>query len=499
MCRLVYGLVCMQNLVQCFPWSRLFRNESLDRGLSLKDPGHGGRHFPYTERHLQAVWFDSRWRPVDLVTGDGESVSVEFPGKWNTGAGPDFLGATLTIGPQERRITGDVEVHIFPADWRHHGHRDDTRYRNVILHVTYFAGGLADSDLPSGAVQIALQPLLKADASFAFEHIDIAAYPYACRADVPPCRTALGVWPVSAKARLLDAAGHERLRVKAERTMEAVRDRGIDQVFYETFMTCLGYHHNKHAFHELSQRMPLNRLQALSRRDEVRAYALLAGASGLLPSDIREEWDEETRKFVRRLWDIWWKERTRLPEPMQTSTWRLSGIRPLNHPVRRMAAASRLFTLGKDARPILSEWYDAGPEAVITRMAASTALPESHYWARRTRFGGVPGRVAAVLGRDRLEGIALNCVIPLFAALDFEPVSVRRVLDQIRPEPENAIIRDTSHYLFGPDAPSSLIASANRRQGLMQIFHDYCLHDRSRCSRCPLPARLRSMDPASAT
>jgi hypothetical protein len=32
--------------------------------------------------------------------------------------GPDFLGAVLRIGPERRRIRGDVEIHLRPSDWR---------------------------------------------------------------------------------------------------------------------------------------------------------------------------------------------------------------------------------------------------------------------------------------------------------------------------------------------------------------------------------------------
>ena len=54
--------------------------------------------FPYSERHLQCVWFDEIYRPVVLHTLDGEEVMVESPGRWNLESGPDFLDAILLIG-----------------------------------------------------------------------------------------------------------------------------------------------------------------------------------------------------------------------------------------------------------------------------------------------------------------------------------------------------------------------------------------------------------------
>ena len=70
----------------------------------------------FTERHLQCVWADDRLRPEGLRTTDGEVLEVEFPGEWNKGPGPDFLGAVPKVVDGSRRIAGDVEIHIHPAD-----------------------------------------------------------------------------------------------------------------------------------------------------------------------------------------------------------------------------------------------------------------------------------------------------------------------------------------------------------------------------------------------
>ena len=109
----------------------------------------------FTERHLQCVWADDRLRPQILVTAAGERVQVEHPGEWNTGPGPDFLNAALRVGPELRRLTGDVEIHIRPADWQRHRHADDPRYRRVCAHVAFYPGALPAAELPAGALQIA--------------------------------------------------------------------------------------------------------------------------------------------------------------------------------------------------------------------------------------------------------------------------------------------------------------------------------------------------------
>jgi len=59
-------------------------------------------------------------------------------------------------------------------------------------------------------------------------------------------------------------------------------------------------------------------------------------------------------------------------------------------------------------------------------------------------------------------------------------------LRRLPPEEDNQIIRQTAHNLLGPDHNPALYRSGLRQQGLIQIFNDFCLTDRSRCKDCAL-------------
>jgi len=451
------------------------------------------RVFPYTERHLQCVWFDPALRPSALVTSEGEAVEVEDPGVWNLEAGPDFLGAALRIGAGRRRISGDVEVHIHPNDWRAHGHRDDPRYARVCAHVTFFAGALESGELPRGAVQLALRAPLAARSAFSFDTIDVAAYPYAARAEVPPCQQVLRGWTPDARQQVLDAPGQERLRRKAVRLALRREEAGAAQLVYEEVLAAFGYKHNKLAFRALAARVPVAELQERCAGDARLAQAILLGVYSLLPERLAPRWDEPTRVHVRLLWDHWFKQRERWAgRLMEASAWRTAGLRPPNQPVRRIAAAAALFAKSRPAFARLASPDRAGAARVVREVQAELARAGDAYWDRRLAWGGPVARAPiALVGGERIQLIVTNLVIPLLAADGSVEPFAPDLLASLPPEGDNQVVRQTAHNLFGPHHPASLHRTGVRKQGLIQIFHDYCLNDRSRCASCTFPALLR--------
>src|SRR5690606_10324207 len=89
-----------------------------------------------------------RFDTAGLTTTEGAPVVVFDPGRPNTDAGPDFVGARLRIGETDWR--GSVEVHTTSSGWFAHRHHTDPRYNSVVLHVTLHAdvwtGGLTRAD-----------------------------------------------------------------------------------------------------------------------------------------------------------------------------------------------------------------------------------------------------------------------------------------------------------------------------------------------------------------
>jgi len=431
-----------------------------------------------------------------MVTSDGEAVLITDPGRWNLEAGPDFIDAVLLIGEEKRRVQGDIEVHVHPSGWRSHGHDSDRRYARVIAHVCYFPGRLGDETLPTGAVQIALRDALLSDRAFSFENIDVTAYPYApVPAEATPCGEILATWPPEERETLLSAAGHYRLETKAARMLAEDRSSDPDDLIYEEIMCALGYKHNGACFRELARRVPLNSLKAKKR--PLDAYALLLGVSNLIPISFRPKWSREARTFMREVWDSWWKQQAGWERlVMNKRQWRLAGIRPQNHPIRRMAAAIGLFHNSRKLAETIQSMHTRNAANWHKKMTAILSPDDPmEFWTYRLGLAA-PRREksVALIGARRISAILANVVVPFLAYMER---NVEPLLESLPPEQSNAHMRCAAHALFGRDHnPALYNTSGLRQQGLMQVFHDFCLPDRSGCKACPLPTSLGKHHPS---
>jgi len=459
-------------------------------GGSIREPALLAALDPrWTERHLQCVWYDERWRPTPLLTSAGEEIEVVRPGRWNLEAGPDFIGAELRLGPQRRPLRGDVEVHVRPADWERHRHGDDARYANVVLHVTYYDVAIDDKRIPPHILRVALQNGLTANRRFAFEDIDVAAYPHSIIPALPrPCAEALLQLAPERRSALLVAAGRHRLRTKAARLSARLRSVGDRyQVFYEEVMAVLGYKRNTAAFRRLAESLPLSTWPAGASTDQ--HYARLLGTAGLLPDPA---WmaDDDARSYVRLLWDAWFQAGGGMGNVAEEIGWTLGGMRPLNHPLRRLAAAATLF-----AEPQrLLDRLAALPTADSTKwMKAAlhelTTIEAPAFWQVRQSLDSAPGpRRIALLGQNRASALVANALLPLLIA---ENSSAEVLADALPAEDLGAPARETAFHLFGRDHnPAFYQRSGLMQQGLLAIYQDFCLTSREGCLDCPLAVRL---------
>lgn len=427
---------------------------------------HLSRYFPYSERHVQALWFDDSLRPDGLKTLKGESVSIENSGRWNLEAGPDFRGAVLRIGRDGRRVAGDAEVHIFSNDWKNHGHHTDHRYENVRFHITWFDGPVDESLFPPGTVHLSLCNCCLVD----LESIDVTAYPYHEPRAFCSSGGRIAAFPMLGNSpaeivQALEDAGMERMRQKTQRMAWLIQERGEAQVLYEEVAAAFGYKNNKAPFRKLARIVPLVGL-AQYDADWKTMYAVMLGIAGLLPKQPGAGWPEASKQELRSLWDCWWREEHRWEDAprLTRSDWNFAGLRPLNHPVRRLCA--------------LAQWVSSGFFAGDAPVKQGVELPcEACFWSTHIGWTGKEKR-AELVGRGRMQAIELNVLTPFRLAKMGSREAGAAELSRLHVEPMNSVIKETAYTLFGPDHSPTLYRSALARQGLMQIFNDFILTGR---------------------
>ncbi len=441
---------------------------------------------PISERLVQCLWFDQRLAPP-LRAVDGRPVRVIFAGWWNLEAGPDFRRAVVQIGDTPER-TGDIEVHLRADDWFRHQHHHDPAYNNVVLHVVLWRAGSDHAPLNSAnqfVPQLVLEDQLAAPLEQLHDEIDLDAYPHNVGNHTGRCADFLAKIPDRAMASLLDDAGDERFAMKTRRFVRWIHRVGPAQAFYEGWMEALGYKSNKRGFRTLAQRVPLTEIAAT----EIPLAALLFGVAGFLPVTAGRD------AYTKRLWRAWWKHRPDFTDrALPAETWQFHGQRPANHPHRRLGAAVALLK----RHPHLMEEVLAAVEN-DDDPGRWFAPVRDDYWSDHFTLGGKTQRKAAeLIGAARAREIVSNIVLPFAAAYARSAgktalaQKVKECYDRLRPAPSHSVLRLATQQLFGPPpAGRQFMTTTRRQQGLMQVFQDFCINDKSACQQCQFPELVK--------
>ncbi|HXM32462.1 MAG TPA: DUF2851 family protein, partial [Chthoniobacterales bacterium] len=283
-----------------------------------------------TELELQARWFAGDFgRRFRSVTGD-EIEIVQF-GTWNREAGPDFSDAVIRLNGGDA-LRGTIEFDLADRSWETHGHATNPAFDDAVLHVfmqqsdrVFFTRTKSNRNVPQ-------------------VRIDLATLPDKFSANVPlarpgRCQAPLKDLPEERLTSILAAASQFRLQRKAARIKNLVDTHGRDAALFQEIAAALGYKQNKLAFTLLAQRLPLSFL----RKENDDIEAMLFGVAGFLEAPDLAVYPQETRDYVRKLWDRWWPHRDEMQRlVLPAKIWRLGGARPLNHPQRRLGALATL-------------------------------------------------------------------------------------------------------------------------------------------------------------
>lgn len=487
------------------------RLTGLATGESALAPPAGQR---LPERLAQAIWFERLFRTEGLKTVSGKRLEVFDPGRWNEGAGPDFLAAEIAV--DGHKIKGDVEAHVEASQWRRHGHAADFVYNTAALHVFLWNDDEQKTDeLHNGRrlERFEMGPALFPDLETIRQTLTPEDYPYDSKTGLGRCHAYFSAENEPFVRRFLAAGGRERMESKARRLSEQLPGQDFSQLFYQALMTAMGVRGNKALFFLLSKRAPIEELLDHARefegRDRVeRMEAVLLHVAGLAPKTDAptRHFDEPTLEYLNRI-NAHWAELAgyfadRLIPP--TKRWH-ANVRPVNFPARRLAGIAHFaarHARGRDLfAPLVEHLRSRIPAAGSARALRAFLLEvermltvDAHedYWARRYTLEAKPSpQPLSLIGASRARSIAFNSLIPLLIL--YARGRNDRALEEFAwrwfesfPRLEsNSVVRFMRYRLFGDDPRGkSLLDSEAIHQGLFQVFQSCCNNRERDCDAC---------------
>ena len=393
-----------------------------------------------SELEWQARWFAGEFGR-EWKSADGAQIRIEDFGRWNREPGPDFVDARIRIDGRE--VRGAIELDADARDWERHGHATNPSFREAALHVfmheperRFFTRTCENREVAQ----------LRLPASTGLSQA--------------PSTPHGAPFETGQMLAILHAAARHRLDLKARALHRYAAVHGENEAWFAALAVTLGYKRNQTPFLLLAQRA------GLRAAAEPKGEALLFGIAGFLESPEPPACDRLVRAYLRALWEHWWSlragcERLILPR----TAWLTGGIRPANHPHRRVAALSRIAAGWQPIRKAL-----AGSRR--DELIASLESIEHPFWAARFNLrAGLLPRPQALLGAERIRDIVINIHHPLAVAKDDSAWGVFLAEKGAAPA---AILRTSARRFLGAATDiGALLSSAVAQQGLLQLDRDY--------------------------
>ena len=417
------------------------------------------------EDFMHYVWLYKKFNFSNLVTQQGQSVTIIHSGNYLQNSGPDFFNAQLIIGNQ--KWAGTVEMHVKSSDWYVHQHETDDQYNNVILHVVW------EHDAPifrKDASEIPVLELKKYVDSGELHRYESLLTPKTWIYCENQIRQVANFIFSNWQERLF----FERLERKSIVIQELLRQTDND---WEAVLFCLlaknfGLNTNGEAFLKIAQSISFS----VIRKESVELTyleALLFGQANLIPENAEDNYAKELFSWYDYL-KIKYKIKSALFEPVE-----FFKHRPDNFPTIRLAQLSTLYHVQRNLFSKISE------ENSIATIYKLFDVSVSMYWKTHYNFDRESPKKEKKLSKAFIDLLIINTIIPIqfaYAAHQGKEISEQLIyiISQL-PAEKNAII--DKFNAFGIPSHNGF-----ESQTLLQLKKEYCNH--KRCLQCAIGIEL---------
>jgi hypothetical protein len=315
---------------------------------------------------VQKIWLRQDYARAELKTVSGKTLRVKDPGRWNLQEGPDFKEARVTLDGVE--IVGDVEVHFNVSDWHRHEHERDTNFDRVVLHLVLHPERRNPDPVRTSKGHVPellyLMPLLNRDLeSYAMDEALLELE----QQDELEWVAQFIEKPLEERLRILCERAEARWSQKLKYAQQRLQAEGWEAACHGYAMEVLGYARNRAPMLRLAAKYPL----AVMRADGINSENLFA---------------------------------------VEAAQWKLNGLRPTNHPLRRLAQYLQVVQQQPHWPDRLAEYLKTLPVVVGSSTTAdfrrAASLPKRRTALNQSIFSGV-------LAEQRFNTMVVDALLPL--------------------------------------------------------------------------------------
>lgn len=441
------------------------------------------------ENFISRIWINEEYYS-GLKTTDGKNVRVINFGVPNFDSGADYRDATIQIDGV--LFSGDVEIHRDFKDWKTHKHEENPRYNKVILQVVFWPDEDAVTSSQSERVipTVVLSDFLTQSVHDIWKEIINNPSPKFRL----PCFGKNNVVAADFKKEWINDIGLLRLNYRAERLkarikrleteMHGASKKDVwEKVMFEFILEALGFSKNKSQFLSLAESIDLKKLKKYAAVQS-HLEAVFFGTAGFLSAESSDD------HFIN-LSASWKLLAPKLKfETMHRAEWNFFKLRPFNFPTLRIAYAAALAgeILNEDLfKRIVFCFRNSGNGSKdITDILLS--VKTSSYWKEHYDFGKVRKTKHSVIGKERVNAIIINVLIPLiylYSRIFKEEelfIKVRKMYRTEKDKSENVVIKVMKSQLgFAP-------ANISESQGLIHLHNFFCVH--GNCGECKIGEKV---------
>ncbi|MCH7524443.1 MAG: DUF2851 family protein [Bacteroidetes bacterium] len=414
------------------------------------------------EDFLHYLWKHKKIDTANLITTNGETISIVSVGQHNQNSGPDFFASQLIIDGQF--WAGNVELHIKSSDWFVHNHETDKAYDNVILHVVWEYNTDIFRKDNTKIPTLELKRVVSKEALYNYQKLFSKTQKWInCEKDF----ATVDDFTIHNWLERLYFERLERKSIDIEKLLKA-SSNNWEEVLFKMLTKNFGLKVNGEAFLSVSNSFDFSVVRKLQFK-LLSLEALFFGQAGLLDDDIQEIYYLELTKEYQFL-----KQKFNLSNqnvvPLQ-----FFRLRPPNFPTIRL---SQLAMLYHKQQNLFSKIMNAKS---INEFYTLFTLMTSAFWETHFTFNKTSKPSKKVVTKSFIDLLLINTIIPLKFSYAKQQ---GKVIDEDIVEIIQSITSEKNSIVDKFNTLKQVSKTALQSQALLQLKNEYC--DKNKCLQCAI-------------